>query len=604
MSTTLRYYEYYQMQDVFDRLYERSLNNATKGMNLYQLVVSESNILLAYRLIKANKGSHTAGVDGVTIDEYKAMDKEHFITTIRQTLENYVPQPVRRVNIPKSNGKTRPLGIPTMRDRIIQQMFKQILEPICEAKFYKHSYGFRPNRSTEHALARCNFLAYSCQCHYVVDIDINGFFDHVHHGKLLHQLYTIGIKDKRVLAIIAKMLKAPIEGNESVSGVPQGGLISTLLSNVVLNELDWWVANQWENFKSSHDYSSSKTMYKALKLTKLKEMHIVRYCDDFKIFTTTPKHALRVFHAIKGFIENRLKLQISTEKSRITNLRRKYSEFLGFEIKVEKQRNHKYVSISRISRKSKNKIKQEVRKRIKEIQRNPTSTLISRYNLYIRGIQNYYCRATRVSLDFSSIYYSCLPAMYNRLKSIGTYEIPRSPPLSYKKFYTATRRTFRIKEKYLFPLADIKWKKAMFFQPIINNYTEQGRILKLKRLKPTVYSEIQKICLSENFNHSLEYSDNRISTYSMQKGLCAVTRNFLTAEMMHCHHILPKMLGGSDDFNNLVIIHRWVHLLIHATTSQTIEHYLRLLKLSGKQLEKINNYREKCNLDKIELFRK
>ncbi|WP_260681251.1 reverse transcriptase domain-containing protein [Enterococcus avium] len=144
-----------------------------------------------------------------------------------------------------------------MRDRLIQQMFKQILEPICEAKFYKHSYGFRPNRSTEHAIARCATLANAGQCHYVVDIDIKGFFDNVNHNKLLKQLYTIGVKDKRVLTIISKMLKTSERGfPASTKGTTQGSILSPLLSNVVLNDLDWWITTQWEDFPTRHPYST------------------------------------------------------------------------------------------------------------------------------------------------------------------------------------------------------------------------------------------------------------------------------------------------------------------------------------------------------------
>lgn len=144
--------------------------------------------MLAYRTIKRNTGSKTAGVDKLTIGDFKVINKEHFIKEIRETLEDYRPQKVRRVEIPKPNGKKRPLGIPTMRDRLIQQMIKQILEPICEAKFYKHSYGFRPNRATNHAIARSCFIAKTMKNHYVVDIDIQSFFDNVNHTRLMKQL--------------------------------------------------------------------------------------------------------------------------------------------------------------------------------------------------------------------------------------------------------------------------------------------------------------------------------------------------------------------------------------------------------------------------------
>lgn len=133
MSASLRHNEYYDMQDTFDWLHDRSKKKATKSLRLYEIITSKKNILLAYRNIKANSGSKTMGTDGMTIADYKIVDEETFIDEIRATLKDYKSNSVRRVQIPKPNGKLRPLGIPTIRDRIIQQMFKQVLEPICEA---------------------------------------------------------------------------------------------------------------------------------------------------------------------------------------------------------------------------------------------------------------------------------------------------------------------------------------------------------------------------------------------------------------------------------------------------------------------------------------
>jgi retron-type reverse transcriptase len=173
------------MQDVFDNLYFKSQHNITKGIDLLGLIISEANIMLAYGNVKSNKGSMTVGVDNKTIKDFKIKSKDIFIKEIRKRLKNYQPNPIRRVEIPKPNGKTRPLGIPTMQERIIGQMFLQVLTPICEAKFYEHSYGFRENRSTHHAMARCYHLIGISKCHYVVDVDIKSFFDEVNHTKLL-----------------------------------------------------------------------------------------------------------------------------------------------------------------------------------------------------------------------------------------------------------------------------------------------------------------------------------------------------------------------------------------------------------------------------------
>src|SRR5690625_5026752 len=153
------------------------------------------------------------------------MKIKKIVSKIQRILLNYQPKKVRRVFIPKPNGDKRPLGIPSMLDRIIQQCFKQVLEPIAEAQFYNHSYGFRPLRSARHAMARIQFLINQAHFHFVVDIDIKGFFDHINHTLLMKQLWNMGIQDRKVLACIGKMLKAEIDGEGiPTQGVPQGGL--------------------------------------------------------------------------------------------------------------------------------------------------------------------------------------------------------------------------------------------------------------------------------------------------------------------------------------------------------------------------------------------
>ena len=184
----LRHAEYYEMQNTFDDLYAKS-KNGDIFTHLMDIILSRENILLAYRNIKANAGSKTAGTDGTIIKDIGKLPAETVVKKVRYIVagspHGYRPKPVRRKEIPKPNGKTRPLGIPCMWDRLIQQCIKQVLEPICEAKFSENSYGFRPNRSVENAIkATYNRLQIS-QLHYVIEFDIKGFFDNVNHSKLI-----------------------------------------------------------------------------------------------------------------------------------------------------------------------------------------------------------------------------------------------------------------------------------------------------------------------------------------------------------------------------------------------------------------------------------
>ena len=193
----LRHNEYYNLQETFDTLYAKSKVGEVFN-NLMEIISSEENIKLAYRNIKRNTGSKTSGVDKLTIKDIESIASDDYVKIVQKKMSWYKPRVVRRVEIPKPNGKMRPLGIPAIWDRIVQQCILQVLEPICEAKFYRSSYGFRPNKSAENAIADCYKKIQRQKIHFVVDIDIKGFFDNVNHTKLIKQMWHMGIRDKKL----------------------------------------------------------------------------------------------------------------------------------------------------------------------------------------------------------------------------------------------------------------------------------------------------------------------------------------------------------------------------------------------------------------------
>lgn len=594
----LRNNEYYNTQELFDSLYQKSKHKSNyRFYKLMDMIASEQNILLAYRNIKSNIGSETSGTNGHTMKDIASKSNEEIVRYVKNRLQNYQPHMVRRVEIPKPNGKLRPLGIPTIEDRIIQQCILQILEPICEAKFYDHSYGFRPNRSTHHAIARSMFLMQQNKLQYVVDIDIKGFFDNVNHGKLLKQMWTLGIQDKQLLSIISKMLKAPIEG-EGIprKGTPQGGILSPLLSNIVLNELDWWIAGQWEYFETRHNYDRLKKnrinkthKYRALRTTKMKEIFIVRYADDFKIFCRDYKTANKIFQATKMWLKERLHLEISEEKSKIVNLKTNYSEYLGIKMKLH-DKGKKQVVKSHICDKAKNNIKNELKRQIIKIQRNTSPKNVNNYNSKVLGVHNYYKVATNVNLDFNDIAYVVNKIIYNRTKSIRSDNGTKSE--CFQKFYGG----YNYKINYilgiaLFPVAGITTSPPMNFTPEICNFTEKGRELIHKKQQNVSTSVLKHLMENPTPTESVEYNDNKISLYVGQKGVCPITKQFLQIGNMECHHKIPKKLGGTDNYSNLIYVKTEVHILIHATKKETIDKYMKLLNLRKVSLKKLNKLR-------------
>ena len=595
---TLRNNEYYDTQNMFDRLYAQSQNNEN-FKKLYELIIDERNIRLAYRSIKRNQGSFTAGTDEKTISDIAESKDNEVIDKIRKRLKDYKPDKIRRVEIPKPDGSTRPLGIATIEDRLIQQCIKQVLEPIVEAKFHRHSYGFRPNRSVSHAMARVMQLININKLYYVVDIDIKSFFDNVNHTKLKKQLWSMGIRDKRLISIIHKMLTTEVENYGILNkGLPQGGILSPLLANIVLNEFDWWVSSQWETFKSKHDYDlvriknrheyiDKSGMYRALRTRNLKEVFIVRYADDFKIFCRNYKDAKSIYEASKKWLSERLELEVNESKSGITNLKRNSTDFLGFRIKAVPNKG-KYTARISMSETSKKNAIAKLTNQLKNIQKNPRSKEVFKLNAIILGLQNYYNRATVER------------RLHNRSKkNITTIG---NTPKNFQRLYPHwnTYKPIFLYGVRIFILSDVKMDIPIKFQQTISNYTEAGRNQIHKEQKVADKNVLEYLIANPIQNQSIEYNDNRISKYIAQKGNCAVTGLPLVVGQMDCHHKKPKSMGGTDEYQNLTFILRDVHKLVHAKDEKTVSKYIRKLKLDEQSKRKINELRKLVNNQIIE----
>lgn len=574
-------------------------HRAKNGNNFYKLleiIGSEQNICLAYRNLKTNSGSKTAGTDGLTIDDIKHLCDEDIIMKVRSSLDNYQPKSVRRVFIPKSGSdKMRPLGIPCIWDRLVQQCILQVLEPICEPKFHNHSYGFRANRSAHHALGRVTSLINISKYHYCVDVDIKGFFDNVNHGKLLKQIWTLGIRDKRLICIISKMLKAEIDG-EGVpeKGTPQGGLLSPLLSLIVLNELDWWVSSQWETFQPKHRNKNGWFQY-AKKHTRLKSGFIVRYADDFKIMCSTYEEAQRFYHSTVDFLNKRLKLEISPEKSKVVNLKKNSSDFLGFKIKVipKGKTKHGYVAKTDMNQKALKKAKTNLKLKVKDIVRHTTTFQIARYNLAVMGMQNYYCVATNIYNNLTEVSYALLPTTRVRFKKIAKLIPFETTSQDFQMKTTGIRpqtKIIMIADTPLLPINGVKHKNPLNFSQDICNFTEHGRSRIHEEIALVTKGEIRILLEYKDTTKSVEFNDNRISVFIAQQGNCYITnRRHSPTDMVCIYKNITET--DRDKYQNLVFVEIPISKAILTESVQQAKMWLMNYGLSSQQKRKLNKIR-------------
>ncbi|MGA7702754.1 MAG: group II intron reverse transcriptase/maturase [Thermoguttaceae bacterium] len=365
-----------------------------RSRNLMDLMHNPTWIAAACdRVLKRSRGK-APGVDGMTAHEF-ARNRESHLEQLRLELKRstYRPLPLRRVEIPKANGKMRQLGIPCLRDKIVQEAIRMALEPIFEVEFHDNSYGFRPKRSTHHAVGRCAHMAHNGFT-WIIEGDVKACFDEISHKAILRCVRE-KVMDNAFLKLIDRLLKAGVQVDgivrPTIKGVPQGGVVSPLLANVVLNKLDWFLHS-----KGFHDADNENRRRHGLP-----NIRFARYADDWCVFLTRchRRYAERLRDEIRDFLRETCGLELSAEKTRITHVRDGY-DFLGFNISMGVGKSGELVPKVRVGRKAITNIQ----RRLDEAFRyRPTQESISvrlaRGSTVIRGWANYY----KIAHNFSQV---------------------------------------------------------------------------------------------------------------------------------------------------------------------------------------------------------
>lgn len=517
------------------------------------LLQSYSNTVISVRRVtQQNDGKNTAGIDGKASLNPK---KRGQLTDEIVQAKGHLPLPVRRVYIPKKNGKQRPLGIPTIRDRAAQTMVKNALEPEWEAKFEGCSYGFRPGKSAHDAIGRIfRILQGTTGYQWVVEGDIKSAFDHISHKTIVES-----VKGFRATKLIQLWLKAGImeqgKFKPTWEGVPQGGTISPLLANISFHGMEEALGIIWAR------YHNGKKLHKS----SCKRV-LVRYADDFAIFCKTQEDAVKAKAEISEWLFQR-GMSLSEEKTSITNIRKESFTFLGFEICFRKKGASKSNKggkvIIRPSREAIRSFQDKIKEALRKSDCSPIGAIVNKLNPIIQGWSNYHriacAKETFGYLDHWMFYrYRRWTKRKHPYKSSGWR--------SHKYFGKLTHRN----DKWVFGdkttgafVLKLSWVKIVRHVMVKSDdspYNPNTRDYWVKRKK----------------HNQQQWWDKRRQDVAKQQGhecpICG--QSLYNGENLHLHHIISRAKGGTDEKHNLVILHQECHKQIHYGAFTEITNFL------------------------------
>lgn len=525
-----------------------------KVASLQKLMLrSRSNILLSVRRVtQLNPGKQTAGVDKVVVKTPRARGR---LVDELSTFTPWQAKPARRVYIPKANGKLRPLGIPVVRDRCLQAMVKNALEPFWEARFEATSFGFRPGRSGHDAIAKIYLLAQpNKRKRWVVDADIKGAFDHINHDFLLQAIGTFPARE-----LIKQWLKAGyLEDNrfqETEAGTPQGGVISPLLANIALHGIEEALSVRKILPNGRSIITTEGVKYTAQGKTVGRKA-VVRYADDFVVFCESKEEAEQSVATLTQWLNER-GLEFSPEKTRIVHLTEGF-DFLGFNVRLyqaPQTAKSGWKLLIKPSKESVIKIREKLRERWHHLKGKNAKAAVKELNPIIRGWANYF----RIGVA-SQIFQRLDDWMFRREVRYARRNHPKKSAAWMQARYFGRLNPER-GDKWVFG------DKACGMHILKFSWFPIERHVLVRGQASPDDAELNAYWAERNRARTRDLKPSRRKLAQRQKGCCVnCGESLFNGEELQVHHKVPKQCGGWDKYDNLALVHLYCHQQIHART--------------------------------------